>query len=48
MAAIAPVHTMAGTTEMTEPALQRSEPNAQEDSQLMDIAATSYSFIKDL
>jgi hypothetical protein len=41
MATFAPVHIMAGTTELTAPALQRGEPDAFEAIQLMDTGVSA-------
>jgi hypothetical protein len=48
VAALAPVHTITGTSKLPAPALQRGEPDAQKHSQLMGTSPISHALIKDL
>jgi hypothetical protein len=48
VAALAPVHTITGTSKLPAPAWQRGEPDAQKHSQLMGTSPISHSLIKDL
>lgn len=48
IAALAPVRTISDTSELPTPALQRGEPYAHQDSQLMGTGAISDACIKDL
>jgi hypothetical protein len=48
VAALAPVHTITGTSKLPAPALQRGEPDAQKHSHLMGTSPISHALIKDL
>jgi hypothetical protein len=48
VAAFAAVHAGSVTSELTAPALQRGEPDAQKHRQLMGTGAISNAFIEDL